>query len=304
MARFGGNPILKPVHEHPWESKYVFNPAMFELEDKIHYIYRAMGDDDVSRLGYACSLDGCVIEERLPYPVFEPLNPEEARGVEDPRVTVMGDTCVMAYTAFSRIPQIGITTIKAKDLLERRWLWGERVYPFSGVTNKDAALFPRKIDGKYVMFHRIDPDLWIAYSYDMKTWFGSKSIMNPRNGAWDGVKVGIAGPPIEIDEGWLQIYHGVDENRVYRLGVLLLDRDDPEKIIYRSADPILKPYEAYERQGQVPNVVFSCGAVKRGDRLQLSYGASDTVIAVSNHYLDEILSPYLSKMNGSSLLTG
>jgi len=304
MARFGGNPILKPVHEHPWESKYVFNPAMFELEDKIHYIYRAMGDDDVSRLGYACSLDGCVIEERLPYPVFEPLNPEEARGVEDPRVTVMGDTCVMAYTAFSRIPQIGITTIKAKDLLERRWLWGERVYPFSGVTNKDAALFPRKIDGKYVMFHRIDPDLWIAYSYDMKTWFGSKSIMNPRNGAWDGVKVGIAGPPIEIDEGWLQIYHGVDENRVYRLGVLLLDRDDPEKIIYRSADPILEPYEAYERQGQVPNVVFSCGAVKRGDRLQLSYGASDTVIAVSNHYLDEILSPYLSKMNGSSLLTG
>jgi len=304
MARFGGNPILKPVHEHPWESKYVFNPAMFELEDKIHYIYRAMGDDDVSRLGYACSLDGCVIEERLPYPVFEPLNPEEARGVEDPRVTVMGDTCVMAYTAFSRIPQIGITTIKAKDLLERRWLWGERVYPFSGVTNKDAALFPRKIDGKYVMFHRIDPDLWIAYSYDMKTWFGSKSIMNPRNGAWDGVKVGIAGPPIEIDEGWLQIYHGVDENRVYRLGILLLDRDDPEKIIYRSADPILEPYEAYERQGQVPNVVFSCGAVKRGDRLQLSYGASDTVIAVSNHYLDEILSPYLSKMNGSSLLTG
>jgi predicted GH43/DUF377 family glycosyl hydrolase len=300
MARFERNPILKPVPEHPWESKYVFNPAMFELEDKIHYIYRAMGDDGVSRLGYACSADGCVIEERLPYPVFEPLNPEEAKGVEDPRVTVMGGTCIMTYTAFSRIPQIGITTIKAKDLLERRWLWGERIYPFPGVTNKDAALFPRKIDGRYVMFHRIDPDLWIAYSYDMKTWFGSKSVMSPRKGAWDAVKVGIAGPPIEIDEGWLQIYHGVDENRVYRLGVLLLDRDDPEKIIYRSADPILEPYEAYERQGQVPNVVFSCGAVKRGDWLQLSYGASDTVIAVSNHSLDEILPPYLRKMNGSS----
>jgi len=87
MARFEGNPILEPVPMHPWESKYVFNPAMFELEDKIHYIYRAMGDDMVSRLGYARSTDGCVIEERLPYPVFEPLNPEEERGVEDPRVT-------------------------------------------------------------------------------------------------------------------------------------------------------------------------------------------------------------------------
>lgn len=299
MARFEGNPILEPVPMHPWESKYVFNPAMFELQDKIHYIYRAMGDDMVSRLGYACSTDGCTIEERLPYPIFEPLNPEEARGVEDPRVTVIGDTCIMAYTAFSRIPQIGITTIKTIDLLDRRWLWGERIYPFPGVTNKDAALFPRKIDGKYVMFHRIDPDLWIAYSYDMKTWFSSKKVMSPRSGTWDGVKVGIAGPPIEIDEGWLQIYHGVDENRVYRLGTLLLDRDDPENIIYRSADPILEPYETYERRGQVPNVVFSCGAVKRGDWIQLSYGASDTVIAISNISLDDILSPYLKEIPGS-----
>ena len=299
MARFEGNPILEPVPMHPWESKYVFNPAMFELQDKIHYIYRAMGDDMVSRLGYACSTDGCTIEERLPYPIFESLNPEEARGVEDPRVTVIGDTCIMAYTAFAHTPQIGITTIKAKDLLDRRWLWGERIYPFPGVTNKDAALFPRKIDGKYVMFHRIEPDLWIAYSYDMKTWFGSKKVMSPRSGTWDSVKVGIAGPPIEIDEGWLQIYHGVDENRVYRLGTLLLDRDDPENIIYRSADPILEPYETYERRGQVPNVVFSCGAVKRGDWIQLSYGASDTVIAVSNISLDDILSPYLKEIPGS-----
>jgi len=300
MARFEGNPILEPVPTHSWESKYVFNPAMFELEDKIHYIYRAMGDDMVSRLGYACSTDGCVIEERLPYPVFEPMNPEEARGVEDPRVTVMDDTCVMTYTAFADTPQIGITTIKAKDLLDKRWLWGERIYPFPGETNKNAALFPRKIDGKYAMFHRIDPDVWIAYSHDMKTWLDSKKVMSPRSGAWDSVKVGIAGPPIEINGGWLQIYHGVDENRVYRLGALLLDRDDPEKIVYRSVDPILEPSEEYERQGLVPNVVFSCGAVKRGDWLQLSYGASDTVIAVSNLSLDDILPSYLGETPGSS----
>lgn len=295
MARFEGNPILKPVAEHHWESRYVFNPAMFMLEDKIHYFYRAMGDDMVSRLGYACSTDGCIIEERLPYPVFEPLTPEEVRGVEDPRVTVIGDTCVMTYTAFAHTPQIGITTIKVKDLLNRKWLWGERIYPFPGETNKNAALFPKKIDNKYVMFHRIDPNLCIAYSHDMKSWFDSKIVMSPRIDMWDCVKVGIAGPPIEIDEGWLQIYHGVDENLVYRLGALLLDRDDPTKIIYRSVDPILEPSTEYERQGLVPNVVFSCGAVKRGDYIQVSYGASDSVIAISEFALKEILSPYLSQ---------
>ena len=122
MTRFEGNPILEPVPEHPWESKYVFNPAMFELEDKIHYIYRAMGDDMISRLGYAWSKDGCVIEERLPCPVFEPLNPEEVRGVEDPRVTVMGDTCVMTYTAFAEKPQKEILKIlrrQRKTILPR-----------------------------------------------------------------------------------------------------------------------------------------------------------------------------------------
>jgi predicted GH43/DUF377 family glycosyl hydrolase len=294
MTRFEGNPILEPVSEHPWESKYVFNPAMFELEDKIHYIYRAMGDDMISRLGYAWSNDGCVIEERLPYPVFEPLNPEEARGAEDPRVTVIGDICVMTYTAFAEIPQIGITNIKTRDLLERRWLWGERIYPFPGETNKNAALFPRKIGDKYVMFHRIEPDLWIAYSYDMRKWFGSKKVTGPRNNMWDSLKVGIAGPPIEVNGYWLLIYHGVDTNQVYRLGVLLLDGDDPKKIVYRSLDPILEPVEDYERRGLVPNVVFSCGAVKRGELLQISYGASDTVIAVSNLPLDDILPPNLN----------
>lgn len=289
MARFKGNPILKPVPEHPWESKYVFNPAMFELDSKIHYIYRAMGEDMVSRLGYACSNDGCVIEERLHYPVFEPLTPEEMNGVEDPRVTVMGNTCIMTYTAYSFTSQIGITKIEARDLLERKWFWGKRIYPFPGLTNKNAALFPKKINKKYVMFHRMDPDLWIAYSQDMKTWFNSKKIMSPRKNMWDKVKVGIAGPPIEIEEGWLQIYHGVDENRVYRLGLLILDKCNPEDIIYRSTDPILEPCEEYECEGQVPNVVFSCGAVRKGDMLQLSYGASDTVIGISKFSLDEII---------------
>jgi predicted GH43/DUF377 family glycosyl hydrolase len=292
MARFEGNPILSPVPSHPWESRYVFNPAMFELGNRIHYIYRAMGGEMISRLGYASSTDGCIIDERLPHPIFEPATPEEVRGVEDPRVTIMGDKCIMTYTAFAATSQIGITTIKSKDLLEKKWNWSERIYPFPGITNKNAALFPEKIDEKFVMFHRIDPDLWIAYSDDMKSWFDSKKIMGPRPNNWDCIKVGIAGPPIEIDEGWLQIYHGVDERRVYRLGALILNKDYPEEIIYRSQDPILEPCEEYECRGFVPNVVFSCGAVRKGDWIKLSYGASDTVIAVTEFSLDDILSPF------------
>jgi len=289
MNRFEGNPILKPIPEHGWESKLVFNPAMFELGGRIHYIYRAMGDEMISRLGYASSLDGQHIDERIDHPVFEPKNPLEVRGVEDPRVTVMGDQCYMTYTAYAKTSQIGIISIKGKDLLEKHWNWGERTYPFPDVTNKNSALFPVKVKGRFVMFHRIDPNLCVAYSDDMLGWKDSGIVMTPREDSWDCVRVGIAGPPILLDEGWLQIYHGVDHNRVYRLGALLLQKDDPEKILYRSKKPIFEPQTDYECNGFIPNVVFSCGAVRRGNDILISYGAADTVISVSRLSLDEIL---------------
>jgi predicted GH43/DUF377 family glycosyl hydrolase len=113
--------------------------------------------------------------------------------------------------------------------------------------------------------------------------------MTPRGNSWDCLKVGIAGPPIEIEEGWLQIYHGVDQNRVYRLGALLLEKDNPEKILYRSEAPFFEPHEDYECNGFIPNVVFSCGAILRGNEVLISYGAADTVISVSKFSLDEIL---------------
>jgi predicted GH43/DUF377 family glycosyl hydrolase len=289
MPRFEGNPILKPIPEHSWESKLVFNPAMFELGDRVHFIYRAMGDDMVSRLGYASSNDGQYIDERIDHPVFEPENPSEVRGVEDPRVTVYGDRCYMTYTAYGQTAQIGITSIKSKDVLEKNWYWSERTFPFPGVTNKDSALFPVKVRGKFVLFHRIEPNLCIAFSDDMRNWNDSRIVMTPRENSWDSIKVGIAGPPIEIEEGWLQIYHGVDQNKVYRLGALLLEKDNPEKILYRSEAPLFEPQMDYERNGFVPNVVFSCGAIRRGNEVLISYGAADTVVSVSKFSLDEIL---------------
>jgi predicted GH43/DUF377 family glycosyl hydrolase len=289
MARYEENPILFPRHDNRWESKYVFNCAMVDLGSEIHYVYRAIGDDMVSRLGYAASTDGYVIKERLDYPILSPSNSLEKRGCEDPRITVMGDKCIMTYTAYSDIPQIAITTISVDDFLGRRWSWSERIYPFQTTTNKNAVIFPRKMRGSYVMLHRIDPNVYIAYSRDLRLWENSKIILKPREGLWDSRKIGAAGPPMEIDDGWLQIYHGVDQNMTYRLGAVVLDKKKPEKVLYRTKDPFLEPQEEYECLGYVPNVVFSCGSVIKNDKVLVSYGCADTVIGVSTFSMEEII---------------
>ena len=289
MARCEENPILYPLKENTWESKYIFNCAMVELDKKIHYVYRAMGEDLVSRLGYASSPDGYKIIERLNYPILFPSNSLEKRGCEDPRITLIDNTLYMTYTAFSDIPQIAITSISVDDFLEKRWRWSDRIYPFLATTNKNAVIFPQKIDGNFIMLHRIEPNIYIAYSRDLREWTGSKTLVAPRKGMWDSLKIGAAGPPIEIDEGWLQIYHGVDQDITYRLGALVLDRDNPEKILYRTDLPILEPIEEYECLGFVPNVVFSCGAVLKKGKLIISYGCADSVIGVSTFQMDEII---------------
>lgn len=288
MCRFEGNPILKPLKRHPWESRYVFNPAVARLGGRVHILYRAMGEDMISRLGYASSEDGYHIDERLPHPVFEPTGPNEKHGCEDPRLTCLDGKCVMTYTAFGDIYQIGITTISVEDILGKVWDWGERIFPFPNMKNKNAVIFPRRFDGRYVMLHRIEPDIHVAYSDDLRSWDNDRVVMRPRPGRWDCMKIGAAGPPIELDDGWLLIYHGVDEWRTYRLGVAMLDREDPERVTYRSEAPILEPTERYERFGISPNVVFSCGGVLIDSRLLLYYGCADTVIGVATYELDEL----------------
>jgi len=289
MARFEGNPILKPIKNHPWESRYVFNAAAVRLGGRVHILYRAMGEDMVSRLGYASTSDGYHIDERLPYPVFEPGGLKEKHGCEDPRITILEGKCVMTYTAYGDIYQIGITTIPIESLLNRSWEWGERIYPFPNLKNKNAVIFPRKVNSRYVMYNRLDPDIYIAYSDDLRTWGPPKLAMRPRPHSWDCVKIGAAGPPIELDEGWLLVYHGVDTERTYRLGVALMDKENPEKVIYRSKEPILEPREDYERSGFVPNVVFSCGAILLKNQLLSYYGGADAVICVATFNLDDII---------------
>jgi predicted GH43/DUF377 family glycosyl hydrolase len=298
MERFSGNPILKPIAEHAWESRGVLNSGVVYLNNKIHIFYRALGNDDVSRIGYAVTSDGVHIEERLPEPVFEPVNDFEKNGCEDPRLVKFDDELLMTYTAVKEyghrlVYQVSLTTIQLEDFVQRRWNWGARRLPFPGIRNKDAVLFPKKVNGRYVMLHRIEPDLCIAYSEDLVNWCDIRVIMQPSIVGWDDWKIGAAGPPIALNEGWLALYHGVNMDRVYHLGLILLDKNNPEQVLYRSKEPILTPKEDYERFGKVPNVIFSCGEALVDNRLFVYYGGADSTLCVATIEFDKLLASIL-----------
>ena len=298
LKRYRGNPILEPVREHPWESLFVFNPAAVRLQGKVFLLYRAMGEDWVSRIGLAISGDGFGVLERLPEPIFWPEERWEERGCEDPRVVVMEGRLWMLYTAYSRVlAQIALASISVEDFLAGRWSrWRRHGLLFPGVANKDAVLFPERVGGRYVLLHRVEPAIWISESERLECPWpteGHRILVGPRSGlVWDGVKVGAGAQPLKTRHGWLLIYHGVDYRSVYRLGALLLDGEEPERVIWRSPNPILEPEEPYEcsPQGcQVPNVVFTCGALPKegkdvledNDEMLIYYGAADASIALA-----------------------
>jgi predicted GH43/DUF377 family glycosyl hydrolase len=294
VKRFTHNPILEPIKSSSCENRCVFNAAAVYYDGLVHIVDRAQGTDMVSRLGLATSNDGFTIKERFDTPIFTPIHHAERDGSEDPRLTLIGDECIMAYTAYRNhdfpvIFQISLTSINIKDFANRNWNWKERSLPFPGVRNKDAVILPNKVDGKYMMFHRIEPSICVSYSEDLKRWHDFKSIMEPRDKMWDSKKIGAAGTPIELNEGYLFIYHGVDDEKHYSLGAALLDKSNPEKVLYRSEKPILTPCEQYECVGDVPNVVFSCGNVQVDDQVIVYYGGADTVLCGASYELNELL---------------
>jgi predicted GH43/DUF377 family glycosyl hydrolase len=139
------------------------------------------------------------------------------------------------------------------------------------------------------MFHRFDPDICVAYSDELRRWYDIRSVIRPRYRSWDSWKVGAAGTPIELNEGWLLVYHGVSFEQIYSLGVVLLDKSDPEIVLFRSEKPILKPVRDYERFGKVPNVVFSCGNVVVDGEVLVYYGGADSVLCVAAFDLNKLL---------------
>ena len=283
LQRYAGNPILKPKREHPWEARAVFNGAAVYHNRLFHMLYRAVAPNLVSTIGYAVSQDG-FDWLRLDRPVLEPANEFETKGVEDPRITRIDDTFYMTYTAYSE-RGMRVSLAASSNLIA----WERLGIILPDEDNKDTVLFPEKIGGRYVLLHRRPPDVWIARSDDLLHWTDHRVIMRPRPGTWEALKIGAAGPPVKTDHGWLLIYHGVDEDHVYRLGVALLDMNDPTVVLKRQEAPILEPEEEWERHGDVPNVVFSCGQVMRDDVLYVYYGGSDTVIGVATADKEQVL---------------
>ncbi|MFW6120748.1 MAG: glycosidase [Petrotogales bacterium] len=279
------NPLLSPIPYHHWESKYVFNCAVVKKDGLFNMLYRAQGEDMVSRIGYAISEDG-VNFNRMEKPVFSPSSQEELFGVEDPRITKIDNKYYMTYTAYS--PQgVRISLSSTDDFI--RWERLGVVIP--DIDNKDAALFPEKINGKYVMFHRIEPDMYLAYSEDLIHWDNFVSIASPRKDRWDNLKIGIAAPPIKLEKGWLVLYHGVEDKPkpVYRLGFMLLDKYDPARVIKRTQYPVLDPEKNWEIFGGVPNVVFADAMVEHQEKYYIYYGAADNHIALATISKQEVL---------------
>lgn len=304
LKRYEKNPILEPIKEHGWESKYVLNPGALRIKDKVYLFYRAVGEDNISHIGLAIT-DGYRVLERLPEPIFSPAIPEEKMGCEDPRVVVIGDKIFMLYTAYDgNIAQVAAASIKLDDFIKGRYTaWKREGLAFTNIWDKDAVIWPEKINGKYVIYHRIEPSIWVTYTDKLKFPIKEKHaiIAGPRPGRmWDSLKIGAGAQPLKTRYGWLLIYHGVDHNYIYRLGVLLVDVNNPQKVIYRSPNPILEPEKDYEvglSGAWVPNVVFTCGAVPAEDKeiledddeILVYYGAADTSIGMASAKLSDLI---------------
>ncbi|NLG85890.1 MAG: glycosidase [Firmicutes bacterium] len=306
LRRHKLNPLLEPIQEHYWENRYVLNAATVRLDGKVYVLYRAFGEDEVSRIGLAI-FDGAQLLERLPEPIFGPVIPEESHGCEDPRVVVIGDQLYMVYTAYNGIvAQVAAATILVDDFLARRFdRFRHLGLAFPGLWDKDAVLFPEKVGGRWVMYHRVEPSIWVSYADELKfPWpkQNHKIIIGPRSGLmWDSLKIGSGSQPIKTKYGWLLIYHGVSSTMVYRLGVILVDIKDPGRLLYRSPNPVLSPETEHEMGAKgrswVPNVVFTCGAVPGTDKEVLDdddeilcyYGASDTYLCLASATVAELI---------------
>ena len=302
LERFTENPILRPIPDHPWESKYVFNPAAVYEDGKVFIVYRAMGDDSSSVMGLAVSRDGLHIDERLPEPIYVPREPFEKSdtdnysGCEDPRLTKIGDTFYMCYTAYDgkNAPRVALTSIAVNDFLTRKWdQWAKPILISPpGVDDKDACVMPKKFDGQYMFFHRFPPSIWVDFVDDLEfkndRFLKGQVLLEPRPNRWDKDKIGISGTPVETDEGWLLLYHGIEDG-VYKTGAVLLASHNPMHLLAGTNEPILSPELSWEKEGHVNNVVFPCGNVIIGDTLYVYYGGADSVAGVATIPVKKLL---------------
>lgn len=222
-------------------------------------------------------------------PFVYPSNSLETFGVEDPRVTQIGDTYYIYFSAVSPVG-VGESLVSTKDFVNVT-----HHGMIFGPDNKDVLIFPEKINGKYYALHRPttkstgDPEIWIAESDNLLYWGNHKHLIGLREGMWDSGRIGGGAVPFKTDKGWLELYHGATLEHRYCMGAVLLDLNDPSKVIARSNAPIMEPEADYEKNGFFGDVVFSCGALVEGDVVKMYYGVADTSMACAELSVQEIL---------------
>jgi len=299
LHRDRANPVLT-AEDWPYPVHSVMNPGAVRLKDGATLLLCRVEDRrGISHLTAARSrngIDGWEIE-REPTIVPDPARrPEELWGIEDPRIVYAAElgAYVITYTAYS-IGGPGVALAVTEDFHSFEH-YGLVMPP----DDKDSALLPRRIGGNWALIHRpsnpYGAHIWISYSPDLRHWGSHTMILAARRGAWwDANKIGLSTPVIETPRGWLMLYHGVRttaSGSIYRIGLALFDRDQPERCLLRADDWILAPEEPYEREGDVDDVVFPCGYTVEpdGDTLNLYYGAADSCIALAHGSIGELLS--------------
>ena len=316
LKKWENNPILAPT-SLDFERDGAFNPTALRLDGRVHLLYRATGGDGMSSIGYASSSDGLNIDERLKKPIytprfwFEKTDGEKSEkdetlfssgggwgGCEDPKVTQIGDRIYMTYVAHTGgwPTRTVLTSISVDDFLAKRWRWSKpQLMSPPGVGSKSVVLFPEKINDKYYIFHRRWPSIKLDAVDNLefgegKQWLSGHHSIRPRKSFWDSLKMSVGGTPIKTKDGWLVIYNAVDrlDGGKYKIGAMLLDLRNPEKVLARSRRPILSPEEFYENDGK-SGVAYPGGAVDMDGMLHVYYGGADKVCCVAQIPTEELL---------------
>ena len=303
VKRYEGNPILT-AEDAPFDCRQIYNSSAVRTDDGYVMVLRideVRPDCVYQYLGLARSDDGLKWTIQ-PEPLMVPDRIEE-NAVNDPRVTRVGDDYIICYCADTSIGiRLGIAVTRDFKTVERKFL--------SEPDNRNGVIFPEKIDGLYCRLDRPFTrcyelerpyDLWISYSPDLEFWGRHELVLKWQDVYWGSHKIGPAAQPIRTDEGWLIIFHGAELrepegpknwNKTYRAGVLLLDLEDPSKIVGRCEDPILEPEPdvPYENEGHRPKVIFPCGMIDMNDgTCRIYYGASDQVMALATAKIDDLI---------------
>ena len=311
LNKHSENPIIFPKMDNDWEAWQTFNPGVILLENKTHFLYRAIGRDGISRFGYAVSVDGFHIDERFADPAYEHRIGQSPSfnmysyfsggswgGAEDPRLVRIGneDVVYMTYTVCDGGIRMALTSIKVSDFLDKKWNWKQPVLISPpGKIDKNWVIFPEKINGKYAVLHSISPEILINYfddlDFDGETCIQSYYNGKNRKNCWDSWVRGAGAPPIKTKHGWLLFYHAMNAKDMsqYQVGAMLLDLDSPTKIICRSQEPVMEPEEWYENNGFKAGVVYASGAIVKDGLLLLYYGGADSYVCVAHAPFEEFV---------------